>query len=137
MKIRKALKRDYQKIKEFVFFNITQIFGKNVTGYKDLNNIKKNFIFFLVAQDNDQIVGTIGVKLKNGEPKIARMYIKKSQRGKGLGKKLMSRALKFCKGKFDRVYLTTYKKMNVTKFYENFGFQVFKRDKRIWMEKFL
>jgi predicted GNAT family N-acyltransferase len=137
MKIRKALKRDYPKIREFVFFNISEIFGKNVTGYKDLNNIKKNFILFLVAEDKGEIVGTIGIKLKNGEPKIARMYIKKSERGKGLGKKLMRKALKFGKGKFERVYLTTYKKMNVTKFYENFGFKVFKRDKRIWMEKFL
>lgn len=137
MKIRGALKKDYSKIREFVFFNISEIFGKNVTGYKDLNNIRKNFKLFLVAEEDGEIIGTIGVKLKEGQPKIARMYVKASERGRGLGKKLMLRALRFCRGKFDRVYLTTYKKMNVTKFYEKFGFKVFKRDKRIWMEKFL
>jgi len=99
--------------------------------------IDENFELFLVAKENDKIIGTIGVKKENDCARISRMYVNKIERGKGIGESLIKKALLYCKRKFNRVFLTTYEQMNSVGFYEKMCFKAFKKEGDvIWMEMF-
>lgn len=52
---------------------------------------RENFIYYLMKK-NEKYVGYVGVvpKKKNKELFLSKIYIKKSERGKGLGKKFLS-----------------------------------------------
>jgi N-acetylglutamate synthase-like GNAT family acetyltransferase len=138
MRITKAKAKDTQEIKDFVKMNLEEVFNSKAVGLEDLDNIKKNFDIFLIARDDEKIIGTIGVK-NEGDARISRMYIHKEFRGKSIGKSLINEALKYCKGKFKRIFLTTYDKMNSEGFYNKMGFKTFKIKKeikinKIWMD---
>ncbi len=133
MRIRKASEKDKPEIIKLVKEVLKEIFGK-AENLQDLENIRKNFELFLVAEEKGKIIGTLGIK-NEGDARISRMYVKKNKRGKGVGKKLMKKAIDFCKNKFNRIFLTTYKKMNSKDFYKKQGFKEYKQDERIWMEK--
>jgi putative acetyltransferase len=139
MKITKAKVKDTEEIKDFIKINLEEIFNSKAVGLEDLDNIKKNFDIFLIARENEKIIGTIGVK-NEGDARISRMYINKEFRGKGIGKKLFDRIIKYCSKKYKRIFLTTYDVMNSEGFYKKMGFNIFKIKKeikinKIWMEK--
>ena len=136
MKIRAYKKKDKEPIKEFISSILMEIFNVNYTeGLEDLDDIDNNFDVFYIIEKNKEIIGTIGVKNQR-DGRISRMYIRKSERGKGYGRRLMEKALDFCKNKYNRLFLTTYPQLNSYGFYKKMGFKEFKRDKRIWMEKY-
>ncbi len=138
MKIYYYNKKDKEEVKKFVSENLEEIFHSPASGLDDLNDIDDNFELFLIARENNKIIGTIGVKNEQGCARISRMYVSAGERGKGLGTILMKRALEYCNGKFKRVFLTTYERMNSVGFYEKIGFKVFKKENDvIWMERFL
>ena len=62
-----------------------------------------------VAEDNNQIIGTIVIMGRSGEIAQLRYFLLKPEyRGIGLGNKLMELAMKFCKdNKYKSVYLHT------------------------------
>ena len=126
---------DKLTIKRFIASNLQDIFNSKAKNLDDVDDIPKNFELFLIAKENKTIIGTAGLKDENGTARISRMYVQKELRGKGIGKELLKRLLGYCKGKFSRVILSTYPRMNAIDFYEKMGFRVFKRDERIWMEK--
>jgi GNAT superfamily N-acetyltransferase len=138
MKICSYNPEDKDEIKKFVSKNLEEIFHSPAKGLEDLDNIDKNFELFLIAKEKKEIIGTIGVKKEYNCARISRMYTRKAKRGKGIGKALMKKALEYCTGKFDRVFLTTYKQMGSAGFYEKMSFKVFKKEGDvIWMEMFL
>ena len=135
MKIREYKDEDKEKVKKLVKEVLMEIFN-SASNLKDLNNIKEEYEKFFVAEENGEIIGTLGIK-NEGDARISRMYVKKEKRGKGIGKKLMEKAIRYCKKKFKRIFLTTYIQMNSKDFYEKIGFKEYKRDERIWMELIL
>ncbi len=137
MEIYSYNKDDKSKIKKFVSENLEEIFHSPAQALEDLDNISKNFELFLIAKRNQEIIATIGVKNENNCARISRMYVKKTERGRGIGRILMKKALEYCNNKFSRVFLTTYKQMGSEGFYEKMGFKTFKIDGDvIWMEMF-
>lgn len=136
MKIRKANNKDKEKIKELIKEVLEEIFKSKAKGLEDLDNIEDNFESFWVVEDKGEIIGTLGLK-NEGDVRISRMYIKQTERGKGVGSKLIKKALDYCNNRFKRIFLTTYPQMNSKGFYEKIGFKEFKQDEQIWMEKML
>jgi len=134
MIIRRYNEEDRAQVKQLIFEILTEIFKSNVYGLEDLNDIAHNFELFLVVEEDGKIIATGAVKNENNEARISRMYVAKEFRGKGIGKKVLTRLLKYCKPKFSRIFLTTYPQMKATGFYEKMGFKIFKIEQRIWME---
>jgi len=136
--IRKANNQDAKQAVILISSVLKEIFGeKPLPNYDDVNNIEGAYKFFIVAEDNGKIIGTTAVKEDESSARLSRVYIHKDYRRRGLGTLLVIKALKFCAKKYKRVFLTTYKEMGVEGFYEKFGFKVYKRNEKIWMEKFL
>ncbi len=126
MKIRPYRKEDCHNIKKFISEILQNIFKSPAKALEDLDNIKKNFDKFWIATEDNKIIGTIGIKNEQGKARISRMYISKDYRRKGLGKKLMSLALNYCKNNYKEVFLSTYKQMNSVDFYKKMGFSITK-----------
>lgn len=139
MKMIIANNKHSEEIKKFINVILTDIFKVEARGLEDLDNIEKNFSIFYLLIEKDEIIGTIGLK-DEGDARLVRMYINKEIRGKGYGKKMVDKIIRYCKGKHTRIFLTTYDKMNSEGFYNKVGFNTFKKEKengitKIWMER--
>lgn len=140
MKIRKYKSKDKEKVKKLVKDSLFDIFGTSAENIWDLDKIEKVYDLFLVAEENGEIIGTIGFATDEGEPDIGRMYVKKEFRKKGIARKLMKRIFDFCKKKYSYVLTSTYEKMGAIDFYKKMGFKRLKKkdplDKKvIWLKK--
>ena len=73
----------------------------------DLWTIKKSFLCFWVAIENNEIIGCIGLKKIDSESVLlSRFYVKSEHRRKGLGKKLFDITINYAiKHKFKDMYL--------------------------------
>ena len=139
MKIRKYKPEDKNKVKKLVKDSLLDIFG-TAENLWDLDKIAEVYDLFLVAEENGEIIGTIGFATDEGEPDIGRMYVKKGKRRQGIARKLMERVFDFCKKKYSYVLTSTYGKMGAMDFYKKMGFKRLKRkdplDKNvIWFKK--
>ncbi len=134
MRIRKYRPDDKKQVKNLIISALEEIFGK-ARNIEDLDNIGKDYEVFFVVEQKGEIIGTLGILRQGGDAKIRRIYVKKSERGKNIGTKLMKKALQYCKRRSKRIFLTTYPEMKAKRFYEKFGFREFRRDKKIWMER--
>ncbi len=113
--IRNAVNLDSNEIKSLVFEVLTE-YGLTPDPEetdKDLNNIEQmygaNGGYFGVVEDEGKIVATVAIfKISPDTCELRKMYILPSQRGKGLGRKLMDFSLDKakCLG-FTRVVLET------------------------------
>jgi GNAT superfamily N-acetyltransferase len=70
--------------------------------YGDLDNIQDAYgklrEKFLVAEENSDIIGTVGVKEDNDSTALLRrFFVHLSHRGRGIGSMLIDTALDFCK----------------------------------------
>jgi len=125
MKIEKFKKEDKEKIKEFISRILQEIFGSPPKNLEDLDNINQNFLIFFVYKVKGKIIGVAGLKKENRKYRVSRMYIDKSKRNMGIGKRLMEELFKYCKDKkINNLFLTTYKQMNSVGFYEKMGFKI-------------
>lgn len=121
---------DIQLVQDFMLGIIKDDFGYdfNPEWHKDIVDIENMYInnpksCFFVAKDNDLIVGTIGARpydkeypefvgkySKETTLSIWRHYIKKDQRGLGIGTKLLKKVEDFAvKEKYKYIYLHTQK----------------------------
>lgn len=97
----------------------------------DLDNPDKYYkkeggVFYILVDDN-KLIGTVALKrLGERDAELKRLYLKKKYRGRGLGQKLLNKALDFCRVKgIKRVVLDTNKKqVKAQKLYEKFGFGI-------------
>lgn len=145
MKIRNYHKKDKKQVKsliEKVLFEIFNVKPNSFWELRDLDNIKKNYILFLVAEDKDKIIGTIA--LMKGENKnqviLKRMYLDKKHRGTGLSQKLYKIIENYCNQKrINKILLSTTPQMkSAIKFYKNLGFirtKTNKKTNQIFFEK--
>ncbi len=133
MKIEEYKEEDQQQIAsliEDIFNELGFPFDKETT-HKDLFDIKNYFTKFFVIRINNEVVGTIGVKMEGIKVAgIKRLYLKKEHRGKGWGRALLEEALLFSKesGAEKAQLRTTEKNIQALKIYQKNGFKEFKKE---------
>ncbi len=96
-----------------------------------LNRFDKNTDGIWVAQENDEIVGSIIIDGNNSDGEGARLrwfILNPKFQGRGIGNLLMEKAVTFCKEKeHGRVYLWTFAGLDAAKhLYEKYGFKLCK-----------
>ncbi|MFH1576363.1 MAG: ribosomal protein S18-alanine N-acetyltransferase [Candidatus Margulisiibacteriota bacterium] len=87
---------------------------------KDEAVFRHDEIKYLVANENDKVVGYIGFEKIAGEIHIINMAVHPDHRGKGIGKKLMEEALISKEVVFLEVRVSN---LPAQKIYEHFGFK--------------
>ncbi len=97
----------------------------------DLNDIEANYLnrgglFEILEDTNSKILGTVGLFPMNEKTvELRKMYLDKSLRGKGFGKKTLSRMISEAKNRgFSKIYLETASQLQeAIGLYKKFGFQ--------------
>jgi ElaA protein len=98
--------------------------------YNDLDGLDKEAIH-LVVKNNDEIIATSRL-LKPGtrfpDFSIGRVVVKKEQRGKRLGKKMMEKAIQFMRTEWGAKTIKVSAQKYLEKFYTELGFEIFTDD---------
>jgi len=106
--------------------NLVNKYYSNKSLEKSLKNVKTGKDCFIVAENNNKIIGFIhaGMKTKD-KGELHRFYLEIEFIGKGVGKKLLIRAEKFLKSKNCKKYFTFVNKngKRAPEFYSRNGFQ--------------
>jgi putative acetyltransferase len=87
---------------------------------------------FFILEDKGQIIGTVAIKSRGkGRAELRKLFLKKDYRGKGLGEKLIDKALEFCqKNRFRTLdILTDGGLIQAISLYKKKGFKVVKKHK--------
>ena len=101
MNLRSATNSDRQAVVELIF-NVLKEYGLKSdpsTTDRDILDIEKNYInkngsFDLLLDNNNKIIATVGLyNIDNETCELRKMYMLKSERGKGYGKQLLEYAL--------------------------------------------
>lgn len=121
IKIRRG---EFSDIKDCIPLSRTPEFSIKDLPEKEINNYIKEFLkkgIFLIAEENKKVKGyLIAEKMLNNHLWIDGIVVDKKERGKGIGKRLLSHLKKIKKNK--RFYLMAPQKNKKTiNFYEKFG----------------
>jgi len=86
--------------------------------------IKAGYCYFII-EDADQVVGYVGIQLKDEELFLSKLYVKYDKRGQGYGRKAVHYCEKIAKGKGLKKIVLTVNKHNYSsiKAYEAIGFK--------------
>ncbi len=98
----------------------------------DINGFYEGGIFDLLILDDGAIIGTVGLKPKDGGvAELRKMYLKQKYRGRGFGKRLLKHAIARAKELgFRRIELETASVLEeAISLYEAFGFEPMERPK--------
>ena len=122
----------------------------NYDNFSDIDNIQEHYLnnrgIFLVVLDKQKVVGSGAIRyLENDICELKRMYLLKSSRGQGWGKKIGDKLLDFAQKKnYKRVRLdlaNAEKQQQAMNFYKSLGFYSIPRYNsspcQIFMEKIL
>ena len=93
--------------------------------YQDLDNKDKQAIHLFIEQDQEIIAYTRIFKKGDyyvNNPSIGRVVVKKSQRGKELGKEIMIRSIKYIKENIEEEKIELSAQKYLDKFYNKLGF---------------
>ena len=93
--------------------------------YQDLDNKDKQAIHLFIEQDQEIIAYTRIFKKGDyyvNNPSIGRVVVKKSQRGKELGKEIMIRSIKYIKENIEEEKIELSAQKYLDKFYNELGF---------------
>lgn len=97
---------------------------------RDLDDIDTSFKsdLFLVALDDEVVIGTGGVIYNDDTPQIVRMSVRKKYRKQGIGKRILDELIAFIKEKGEtRIIVETTKDWApAVNFYLGYGFKFFK-----------
>ena len=138
MQLRPASNQDHRAIEALVFgvlreFNITPDPEGTDADLRDIEATYQNRggFFDVLVTDNGEIVGSIGlhpVSKRTGE--LRKMYLKKTVRGQGQGRRLLEHALSRAKALgFKRVTLETADVLKAAvALYERYGFKEYVAD---------
>ncbi len=109
MKIRKFQKKDVEEIKKMIFDVYKEIYNIEI---KDALEDFSEYPLFYVVEDKGKIIGTTALEKEDADTaKLKRMYLIKTYRRKGLGKKLLEMALSFAEKKnYKKIILEVYSK---------------------------
>jgi GNAT superfamily N-acetyltransferase len=92
----------------------------------DIDDPASVYAAMWVAVEGREVVGSVALRdLGNGSVELKRMYLRPTQRGRGLGKQLLGLALAWAREhRFDTVRLDTSERMLAAqRFYEAHGFE--------------
>lgn len=137
LKIREATNSDSEKIKSVVFEVLKEYDLDPDPGStdKDLDGIEDYYClnggYFGVIEEDYDIVATVGIyKLSENTCELRKMYALPSQRGRGLGRKLMEFSLTKAKDLgFERVVLETASPLvEAIALYKKYGFTEYSPD---------
>lgn len=111
-KLRTFRKDDADGVKELILSILTKEypFDKNAYSDSDLDKIDEVYggakDSFTLIEENDQIVGTVGVKEDTKDTALLRrLFVDLKHRKKGYGTQLLDKAIDFCKEKgYKKVY---------------------------------
>ncbi len=132
LSIRSATNDDCDAIQQLVFGVLAEYdLAPDLDGTdRDITDIEANYLnrsgLFEVLQEDSDIVGTIGLYPLDAETiELRKMYFAPSIRGRGLGRKILARAIEKAKNLgYLRVYLETARVLKqAVHLYEAFGFQ--------------
>ena len=136
IKYREIQPQDNEQVCNIIRTTLEEFGGKKEgTAYYDTDTEKmfeayqKQKAIYYVALIDDKIVGGCGIQhLANIDENIAelqKLYLLKSTRGLGIGKKLVEMSIEFAKkAEFDAIYIETFPNMDSAKsMYSKFGFE--------------
>jgi GNAT superfamily N-acetyltransferase len=123
---------DWQSVRQFILDSLAEFGFKYDRNYDtDLDNLKEYYAadkrIFFAAFKNQQLIATIGViPLDLDKVKIVRFYVKKEERGKGLGSLLFKKTLTFAKkhGYSFLITETTRRNKEAIRFFLKKGFKI-------------
>ena len=127
MKIRDYTVNDKKKVIELVSGILVEIFNGDPKKFKVLREFDKtkDYVLFLVAEINGNIIGTMALKKIDKETvRLKRMYVRTEYRRKGIAQKLLDQVVTFAKENgYKRMVLSTYSIMeNARAFYNRNNF---------------
>jgi N-acetylglutamate synthase-like GNAT family acetyltransferase len=128
------------KVKRFVKASVERVFAIRAKFLKDIDRLEQEYELFYIAIDKSFVVGTIGIKDEETFAMIARMYVRETYKGQGIGSQLLKYALDYCKTKnFKSVILTTDRKMGSIEFFEKRGFKIYRENEngKVWLRLYL
>lgn len=136
MQIRSATNQDAAAVREILFEVLAEyaLMAEHQGVDADLDDIEGNYMgrggLFDVVQDEKSggIVGMVGLFPREpGVAELRKMYLRKSHRGKGLGRKLLDRVLAEGRRRgFRRIELETSSKLvEAIALYQKYGFRPF------------
>lgn len=102
--LRTFRREDAEGVKNLILGILTKEypFDKSAYSDSDLEKIGETYggkrETFFVITENDDIVGTVGIKEESGtEALLRRLFVDLKHRGKGYGSKLLGKAIEFCR----------------------------------------
>jgi putative acetyltransferase len=127
MIIREYFPSDKESVMEMVAEVLQNIFNGVPHQFKLLREfrVKKNYILFLVAVNDGEIIGTMALKKINSKTvRLKRMYVRSGHERKGVAQKLLDEVVNFAKNKgYEKMLLRTYPIMeNANRFWKKNGF---------------
>jgi putative acetyltransferase len=130
MIIRKYNPSDKKQVIEMVSNLLTRVFNGDPAQFQYIKefNSHKNYILFLVAEIDNKVVATMGLKKLNKDTvRLKRMYVAREYQGRGIAQKLLNQLVKFAKEKkYKKMVLSTYPTMNHANiFYKKNNFKEF------------
>lgn len=124
-----------KRIKSFVLsilsefgFPLSPKFDYDLDDFKSFYQKPDNNFWVLIK--NQEILGTIGIVKKNKKTaQLKRFYLRKGWRGKGWGRKLFGKAIRFCKRRGYQVLFanTTQRNKEAIRFFKKAGFKLKKQ----------
>lgn len=136
--VRPIAQKDDAAMASIIFASLEEYdLAKPGTVYTDASTKELSVLFnnalhsgYLVADDNGTVVGGCGIYptagLQEGTAELVKMYVAKSQRGKGLGKLLVQKAENLARTLgYDRLYLESFPNLReAISLYTNLGFAI-------------
>jgi ribosomal protein S18 acetylase RimI-like enzyme len=128
IKIRKFRIEDEKKVINVARDALFGIYNQQPSDLEDLEDIEGNYTekggVFYVAEEGDNIVGTIAVKVDGSFPRLKRLYVAQDCRRQGIGKMLLDKIIAFCESKgYNKIVLSTTPEMkDAIRFYKKNGF---------------
>ena len=125
------------KIKRFEELTITELYEilrvraevfvvEQTCIYQDLD-LKDKKAYHLFCEDNDEIVAYLRILDKNvsySEIAIGRVLVTEMNRGKGLAREMMQRAISFIKEELNEMQIRISAQLYLKQFYESLGFLI-------------
>ena len=132
MEVRKIKKDEYEQAYNLISAIMKAEFPEDEGAYplEDVSNIDKAYghlaeAFFVASDDEGNVVGTVAVKREDDRTAfLRRIFVDPNCRGKRIGKKLVDRAIAFCKevGYHEIIFKTTSRMKSAIKLCEKQGF---------------
>lgn len=112
--------KDFAQIENILISDFDDFWTPSLLKSEIMGNNRK----YIVAKQNDKIVGFAGIMMNFNEAEIMNIVTKKSERGNGIGKILLEKIIEIAKKNcIETIFLEVHKNNQMArKMYENAGF---------------